>query len=469
MNTPLNSRQCPATQTDDDTPHLYRSKEAIQKSYAARHLASMREGSDSVDNTSLEATDQDHNVTPDSEPSATMSWLSERVLEESEYSIELHRNVQLSPTASLHISHPKMYLPLSPEEKECDSFTQKKRRYECVERSPLLHRTAQNKSTGLTMEFQNIHMQGEKPAKRCNMDLDASPVHPVRGFHDSLTTRTPEHLKVVQPETPCTPPHPPAPPFIHMSSSPVIQRPEASSNCPGFDQGDSTNLPSTTLVASPITKIPDTTPGGKSSLPSSPGNNLESSLGSELEDISGVFHPMAGSSTSHVTESDHVTTDVSAQERESSLHSECAEVSDVSMQHDSIPSSASHAEAPSDVSTGDDSMETIPTPRNNMADRVADSLASQDEGVRCKSPATSTPTLNNSAAKEIPENNSAKFPDKKPVNKLIKKVSETVCSGCVPPPPHATRLAAHQSVGHLRELRLKRPPKLSALPSPAPR
>ena len=142
-------RQSQSVLTDDDTPLLYRTKEAIQKSYAARHLASMREGSDSIDGSAIE--------TPSKPCVEFQSWVSDTTKEDSVCSIEMNRHMESPPPMDLCITNPKLCLSMSPD--QSDTPLQRKRRYDCVEKSPIALRSSRNESTGLTMEFQRFQVR----------------------------------------------------------------------------------------------------------------------------------------------------------------------------------------------------------------------------------------------------------------------------------------------------------------------
>ena len=288
--TPL-GRQGQSVMTDDDTPLLYRTKEAIQKSYAARHLASMRDGSDSVDGSIME--------TPDKSAIGIKTSIDDVSRNDSMCSIEMNRNMDSPPPMDLCITNPKICLSMSPE--QSDSSVQKKRRYDCVEKSPMMFRGSASNSTGLTSEFQRFQMNSDPPAKRMNTELISSPERSVLSFHNSLESKTPEHpdnsfaRESIQMESPTTPPDlvPPIA-FIHLSSSPLLGKPGKASQS---KSGQRLNQSPISLDSS-LNRTKDNylDISGTQEIPSSPPgedlrNDTESSLGSELNNMSSVFFP----------------------------------------------------------------------------------------------------------------------------------------------------------------------------------
>ena len=415
--TPIN-RQNQSVLPDDDTPHLYRTKEAIQKSYAARHLASMREGSDSIDGSNLDTPDERHVPMRCDANGSVTSWLNhvkEREKEDSVCSIEMNRDMESPPPVDLCITNPKMCLTMSPEYN--DSFTQKKRRYDCVEKSPISLRSSCNNSTGLTMEFQRCHVHSDQPAKRCNIEVNASPVRSMLSFQESLVSKTPDNpendfiRQSIRLESPCTPPKLiPQSAFIHISSSPVLAKPcKSSSSQSASEKGVVSGAcpPSNTSSVSLDSSLNSTKDGyldisGTQTIPSSsPGadlaNDTESSLGSELNNMSSVFFSKNKANSSQTTD-DQLSNLSMSFSAESSQNNASSQV-DTSLNLESTNESSAHAK-----------------------EYVSQSVDEHVEHLTCKSPATSTPQNNCEQTNREMSGDNCKFPTKKPVNKLIKKV-----------------------------------------------
>ena len=145
-----------SSSNDDDTPHLYRSRQSLQESYAAQHLRSMRGAS----------------VEP---PSVTKS--TERRFERdhlqnvSVSSIEVGRQRDMSVTDTS--MHSKM--AISPEDSLLDnsSFT-KKRPFTLVDRSPLRSWNSTSSHTGMTMTFEAFAIGDEHRRKRSFLHHDNS-------------------------------------------------------------------------------------------------------------------------------------------------------------------------------------------------------------------------------------------------------------------------------------------------------
>ncbi len=381
--TPVNRNQSAAA--DEDTPHLYRTKEAIQKSYAARHLASMRKGRGSVSNFSLD--EADSSELSDTTRASTLPRKRERLRGESAGSIELQRYAHLSPPPALSMSDPKSVLAVSPEDSE--SF-QKKRRFHCVDKSPVTSRENLPNSTGLTMEFEKIQVNSSNPpAKRCNMDQ--SPVH-------AMTTTS---LSVVPltPKTPCTPANQmtACTSLERLSCSPVLQRSRHTSSA--LDELDHVPL-------EVVFQIPDlnvqkaggaTNEGPVLDADSLTSKKWDVNLDSDLDNLSGVGPPGAAGDQNFADES------------LSDLAND-SDVNDVPME---------------DTEVWETLLENIGDDANAHAMKtcfsVQDSLG--EENAARRSPATSTPRANNSTttAGDSPGEDSP-VPGKKAVNKFLKKV-----------------------------------------------
>ena len=420
-------RQSQSILTDDDTPLLYRTKEAIQKSYAARHLASMREGSDSMDGSGIE--------TPDKPCVGIQSWVSDTTKEDSVCSIEMKRNMESPPPTDLCITNPKICLSMSPE--QSDTPLQRKRCYDCVEKSPISMRASRNESTGLTMEFQRFQVHSDPPAKRVNVDRNNSPERSVLSFQESIVSKTPEHpdscfeRESIKIESLSTPPSliPPVA-FIHLSSSPVLAKPGKSSqtysNHSTVDSASQHLNPSPMSLDSSLNRTKDNylDISGTQEMPSSPpcedvAHDAESSLGSELNNMSSVFFP-GNKNNKSLTEGETPTLETSFNSSsQDSSHNISGQRSDGNLSQKSTVDS-SDADFCSVNNCRQSSVEDHPKSERQDVETLQESFrTSQGDQKIVKSPATSTPQIYT-----FHENcrNSCKFPSKKPINKLIKKV-----------------------------------------------
>ena len=429
-------RQSLSVLTDDYTPLLYRTKEAIQKSYAARHLASMREGSDSIDGSVIE--------TPSKLDVGNQSWVSDIAKEDSVCSIEMNRNMESPPPIDLCITNPKICLSVSAE--QGDTPLQRKRRYDCVEKSPIALRASRNDSTGLTMEFQRFQVHSDPPSKRINVDRNSSPERSVLSFQESIVSKTPEHpdncfaRESIKIESPSTPPNliPPVA-FIHLSSSPVLAKPgkssQTNSNPSTVDSACQRFNPSPMSLDSSLSRTKDNYLDifGTQEMPSSSpcedvAHDAESSLGSELNNMSSVFFP-GNKINMSLTEGETSNLEASFNNStQDSSHSISAQQPGESLLQESTVNS-SDAELCSmnncRQSSVEDHLDSERQDTDNLHESVNTNTSQEEDRGNVKKPATSTPQID-TFDEENKENceSSCKFPSKKPINKLIKKVRD---------------------------------------------
>ena len=264
-----------------------------------------------------------------------------------------------------------------------------------------------------------------------------------------MASKTPEHpdedcfaRESIQMESLSTPPNliPPVA-FIHLSSSPVLAaKPgklsgtDSSHSAVGGSGSKRLNTASPMSADSSlnITKDNYLDISGTQEMPSSPpcacseevAQDAESSLGSELNNMSSVFFPGNKINTSLTEgETSNLEEAYFNNSAQDSSHKISAQHADESLLQESTVNSSdaqsfsmnnchqSSVESPADSERQDNLQESFSGNR------------SQQDQERANNPATSTPQTN-AFHEENKENceNSCKFPSKKPINKLIKKV-----------------------------------------------
>ena len=211
---------------ENDTPLLYRSKEMVQKSFAAQNLKSLREGSFTDDSTTghnvplesmiVDDIAQDESIkftTPDLHSSVKYPMLTP----DTQYS--LMDSIERSRQTSSAIGSPEYHVlskprfSIEPIDSDCNSdFTapigyNRKRPFRCVEKSPLPSRA----HTGLTMEFCAVKIGDEDRLKRASLSQDESIQSPTQQQYgrnsSSSVFHTPENMVDLFPmkTTPMTP------------------------------------------------------------------------------------------------------------------------------------------------------------------------------------------------------------------------------------------------------------------------
>lgn len=159
---------------DDDTPHLYRSKQTLQQSYAAQHLRSMREGS----------------TEPETKTEKARGKFEKDFLRDvSVSSIETQRHRDFSMTDSSIF--PSMSFSIDESPPNTSSSSLKKRPFSSVERSPLHEPTVH---TNLTMEFDGFAIGDEHRRKRIIRNIETRvkekshhKIHRLRSFNSRLS------------------------------------------------------------------------------------------------------------------------------------------------------------------------------------------------------------------------------------------------------------------------------------------
>lgn len=154
----------PEDDNDNDTPHLFRTREMIQKSYAALHLKNMREGSfeDS------DGSESSFPVESDDEPVAYKVSDSNTTFESIE--IQRHQQESCSSPGMLNLTNVTKlcFSPDSSSDSEPVTGGQK-RPFRYVDKSPILSTTSSHQSSGLTMEINAVSLGDEHRLKRKSM------------------------------------------------------------------------------------------------------------------------------------------------------------------------------------------------------------------------------------------------------------------------------------------------------------
>ena len=294
------------------------------------------------------------------------------------------------------------------------------------------------------MEFQRFQVHSDPPAKRCNVDPTASPVRSMLSFQESIVAKTPDHpdnyfiREPIRLESPCTPSKLiPQAAFIHISSSPVLANPSKSSQSRTEKGGAClhSNTSSLSLDSSLNTTNNDYLDiSGTQTIPSSsPGadvaNDTESSLGSELNNMSSVFFPNNKASSSQTTDDQqsNLAMSFSKSSHGSSQNNASLDQADESLEQESANDSDSHAVQDIKRSTTRDRADEVEHVDEDVANMHGSFKEDKShEHMVCKSPATSTPQTKDCEQinRELSED-AYKFPAAKPINKLIKKVKFT--------------------------------------------